>query len=100
MKFQKIQLNQKLKNNLKKFLIINIMFGKIEYKLLIENYMTKDEYKKLIEEYMDKYTISYANATQLIMSKQIDRFEKDFDTTYEKAFIQAYDDMNYNISTV
>ena len=76
------------------------MFGKIEYKLLIENYMTKDEYKKLIEEYMDKYTISYANAIQLIMSKQIDRFEKDFDTTYEKAFIQAYDDMNYNISTV
>ena len=98
MKFQKIQLNQKIRNNLKKFLIINIMFGKIEYKLLIENYMTKDEYKKLIEEYMDKYTISYANATQLIMSKQIDRFEKDFDTTYEKAFIQAYNDMNYNIS--
>jgi hypothetical protein len=26
------------------------MFGKIEYKLLIENYMTKDEYKKLIEQ--------------------------------------------------
>ena len=49
---------------------------------------------------MDKYTISYANAIQLIMSKQIDRFEKDFDTTYKKAFIQAYDDMNYNISTV
>ena len=77
-----------------------IMFDKIEYKLLIENYMTKDEYRKLIEEYIDKYTISYANAIQLIMSKQIDRFEKDFDTTYEKAFIQAYDDMNYNISTV
>ena len=76
------------------------MFDKIEYKLLIENYMTKDEYRKLIEEYIDKYTISYANAIQLIMSKQIDRFEKDFDTTYEKAFIQAYDDMNYNISTV
>ena len=76
------------------------MFGKIEYKLLIENYMTKDEYRKLIEEYIDKYTISYANAIQLIMSKQIDRFEKDFDTTYEKAFIQAYDNMNYNISTV
>ena len=49
---------------------------------------------------MDKYTISYANATQLIMSKQIDRFEKDFDTTYEKAFTQAYNDMNYNISMV
>ena len=76
------------------------MFGKIEYKLLIENYMTKDEYKKLIEEYMDKYTISYANATQLIVSKQIKRFEKDFDTTYEKAFIQKYNDMNYNISMV
>ena len=76
------------------------MFGKIEYKLLIENYMTKDEYKKLIEEYMDKHTISFANATQLIMSKQMKRFEKDFDTTYEKAFIQAYNDMNYNISMV
>jgi hypothetical protein len=37
---------------------------------------------------------------KLIMSKQIDRFEKDFDIRYEKAFIQAYDDMNYNISTV
>ena len=76
------------------------MFGKIEYKLLIENYMTKDEYKKLIEEYMDKYTISYANAIQIIISKQIERFEKDFNIRYEKAFIQAYDDMNYNISTV
>ena len=76
------------------------MFGKIEYKVLIENYMTKDEYRKLIEEYIDKYTISYANAIQLIMSKQIDRFEKDFDTTYEKAFIQAYNDINYNISIV
>jgi hypothetical protein len=41
------------------------MFGKIEYKLLIENYMTKDEYKQLIEEYMNKYTISYANAIQI-----------------------------------
>jgi hypothetical protein len=41
------------------------MFGKIEYKLLIENYMTKDEYRQLIEEYMDKYTISYANAIQI-----------------------------------
>jgi hypothetical protein len=28
------------------------------------------------------------------------RFEKDFDTTYEKAFIQAYNDINYNISIV
>ena len=30
----------------------------------------------------------------------IERFEKEFDTTYEKAFIQAYDNMNNNISTV
>ena len=76
------------------------MFGKIEYKLLIENYMTRDEYRQLIEKYMDKYTISYANAIQLNIRQQIERFEKDFDTTYEKAFIQAYNDMNYNISTV
>ena len=51
------------------------MFGKIEYKLLIENYMTKDEYRQLIQEYMNKYTISYANAIQIIISKQIERFE-------------------------
>ena len=76
------------------------MFGKIEYKLLIENYMTKDEYRQLIQEYMNKYTISYANAIQIIISKQIGRFEKDFDIRYEKAFIQAYNDMNYNISMV
>ncbi len=46
------------------------MFNKIEYKLLIENYMTKDEYRQLIEKYMDKYTISYANAIQLIIRQQ------------------------------
>ena len=76
------------------------MFEKIEYKLLIENYMTKDEYRQLIEKYMDKYTMPYASAKQLIIQQQIERFEKDFKITYEKAFIQAYDDMNYNISTV
>ena len=76
------------------------MFGKIEYKLLIENYMTKDEYRQLIDKYMDKYTISYANAIQLIIRQQIEKFEKDFDIQYEKAFIQAYNDMNYNISIV
>ena len=43
------------------------MFNKIEYKLLIQNYMTKDEYRQLIDKYMDKYTISYANAIQLII---------------------------------
>ncbi len=76
------------------------MFEKIEYKLLIQNYKTKDEYRQLIEKYMDKYTMPYANAIQLIIQQQIERFEKDFKTTYEKAFIQAYNDMNYNISTV
>ena len=62
--------------------------------------MTKDEYRQLIQEYMNKYTISYANAIQIIISKQIERFEKDFDITYEKAFIQKYNDMSYNISMV
>jgi hypothetical protein len=76
------------------------MFNKIEYKLLIQNYMTKDEYRQLIDKYMDKYTISYANAIQLIIRQQIEKFEKDFDIQYEKAFIQAYNDMNYNISIV
>ena len=76
------------------------MFDKIEYTLLIENYMTKDEYRQLIEKYMDKYTISYANAIQLIIRQQIEKFEKDFDIQYEKAFIQAYNDMNHNISMV
>ena len=76
------------------------MFDKIEYKLLIENYMTNEEYKQLIEEYMDKYGMSYTNSKQLIIQQQIGKFEKDFDTTYEKAFIQTYNDMNYNISTV
>ncbi len=46
------------------------MFEKIEYKQLIENYMTKDEYKQLIEKYMDKYTMPYANAIQLILQQQ------------------------------
>ena len=76
------------------------MFNKIEYKLLIQNYMTKDEYRQLIEKYMDKYTLLYANAIQLIIRQQIERFEKYFDITYEKAFVQTYDDMNYNISIV
>ncbi len=49
---------------------------------------------------MDKFAISSANAIQIIMSQQITKFAKDFDITYEKAFIQAYDDINYNITTV
>ncbi len=38
------------------------MFHKIEYKLLIENYMSKDEYEQLIKKYMNKFGISYANS--------------------------------------
>ena len=76
------------------------MFDKIEYKLLIENYMTKDEYRQLIEVYIDKYGISYANAKQYIIYKQMLKYEEDFNTTYEKVFIQTYNDMNYNISMV
>ena len=41
------------------------MFHKIEYKLLIENYMTNDEYELLIKKYMDKFGISYANSKRL-----------------------------------
>ena len=40
------------------------MFNKIEYKLLIQNYMTKDEYRQFIDKYMDKYTISYNHHRQ------------------------------------
>ena len=49
---------------------------------------------------MDMYDISYINAKNKICLEQMKRFEKDFDTTYEKAFIQKYNDMNYNISMV
>ena len=34
------------------------MFVKIEYKLLIDKYMTKDEYNELINQYMNKFKIS------------------------------------------
>ncbi len=43
------------------------MFDKIEYKLLIENYMTKDEYEQLIEKYMNKFGISYANSKRFVL---------------------------------
>ncbi len=62
--------------------------------------MTKEEYRQLIQEYMDKYDISYANAKQHIIYKQMLKYEEDFNTTYEKAFIQTCNDTNYNISMV
>ena len=36
------------------------MFVKIEYKLLIDNYMTRNEYNELINKYMNKFKISIA----------------------------------------
>ena len=77
------------------------MFDKIEYKLLIENYMTKDEYKKLIEAYIDQYGISYANSKQFVLYNQLLKYEQDYDIAYEKAFSKAYNDLvenGYNIS--
>ena len=52
------------------------MFEKIEYKLLIENYMTKDEYKQLIDKYMDIYDISYINAKNKICLEQMKNLKK------------------------
>jgi len=74
------------------------MFEKIEYKLLIENYMTKDEYKNLINTYMNELNISYITAKQYICLKQRKKIELENNIPYERAFLQAYDDMNYNIS--
>ena len=49
------------------------MFGEIEYKLLIQDYMTKDEYKQLIQKYMNKLNISYTTAVQyIILNKRTD----------------------------
>ena len=47
------------------------MFVKIEYKLLIDNYMTKDENKELIDKYMNKFKISYISAIQYVSAIQI-----------------------------
>jgi len=83
------------------------MFVKIEYKLLIDNYMTKDEYNELINQYMDKFKISYISAIQYITRKQIERFEKDNNISYEKAVLNEYYELtkndiieNFNISSL
>ena len=49
---------------------------------------------------MNRFSISYTSAIKIIIDEKIEKFEKDFDITYSKAFIQAYNDMNYNISLV
>ena len=77
------------------------MFDKIEYKLLIENYMTRDEYEKLIKKYMDKFGISYANSKQFVLYSQLLKYEQDCDIAYEKSFSKTYNDLvenGYNIS--
>ena len=77
------------------------MFHKIEYKLLIDNYMTNDEYEQLIKKYMDKFGISYANSKQFVLYNQLLKYEQDYDITYEKAFSKTYNDLvenGYNIS--
>ncbi len=40
--------------------------------------MTKDEYKQWIKKHMDVYDISNINSIRIIISKLIERFEKDF----------------------
>ena len=72
------------------------MFGEIEYKLLIQDYMTKDEYKQLIQKYMDKFNISYTRAVQYIMFKQKKRFNKDNDIGYDETFIKTVNDIIEN----
>ena len=79
------------------------MFAEIEYKLLIQDYMTKDEYKQLIQKYMDKFNISYTRAVQYIIFKQKNRFNKDNDIDYDEALIKTYNDIienGFNISLV
>ena len=83
------------------------MFVKIEYKLLIDNYMTKEEYNGLINQYINKFKISYISAIQYITRKQIERFEKDNNISYEKAVLNEYYEItkndiieNYNISSL
>ena len=72
------------------------MFGEIEYKLLIQDYMTKDEYKQLIQKYMDKFNISYTRAVQYIYFKQRNRFNKDNDIKYDETFIKTVNDIIEN----
>ena len=53
------------------------MFGEIEYKLLISNYMSREEYIQLIKKYMVEFDIPYVTAKQYICLEQIKQFEHD-----------------------
>ena len=72
------------------------MFDKIEYELLIKQYMSKDEYKKLIKTYMKELDIPYITAKQYICLKQIKQFEYENNIKYEQAFLNTYNDIIEN----
>ncbi len=81
------------------------MFAKIEYKLLISDYISKDEYKILIKKCMDsimeELNIPYITAKQNISLKQRKQFEHDNNLKYYQAFLKTYYDIvenGYNIS--
>ena len=77
------------------------MFDKIEYELLIKQYMSKDEYKKLINTYMNELNIPYITAKQYICLKQMKKFEHENNIQYSHAFLNTYKDIvenGYNIS--
>ena len=42
--------------------------------------------KSIIETYINKYDISFTSAKYKLCLEQINRFEKDLDITYSKAF--------------
>ena len=77
------------------------MFGEIEYKILISDYMSKDEYKQLIKKYMDEFDIPYITAKQYICREQIKKFKHDKNIKYYQAYFDTYHDIienGYNIS--
>jgi hypothetical protein len=88
------------------FVISDIVEPGIELGILLEfctvgtfpNELTGPDVK--FSEYIGFPYFKYINAKNKICLEQMKRFEKDFDITYEKAFIQKYNDINYNISIV
>ena len=72
------------------------MFDKIEYELLIKQYMSKDEYKKLINTYMNELNIPYITAKQYICLKQMKQIEFENNKQYEQIFLNTYNDIIEN----
>ena len=76
------------------------MFDKIEYELLIKQYMSKDEYKNLIKKCMEEFNIPYITAKQYISINK-KQFEHDNNIKYFQAYLNTYNDIvenGYNIS--